>query len=158
MCLCFGLGPAPQIFKKIIKDSHCDFETDSNQNNPLPGRHVADDSITDETISGLEIAMDTLIFLQKYVLVPLQKIEFLGLKIDSTRMTLTLPKEKVKATRIKCQTQMLFQTPITTLWEVISLVGSLCLTAQAVLPAILQIKFLQQQQIASLRNNPDYQS
>ena len=47
--------------------------------------------------------MDTLIFLQIYVLVPLQKIEFLGLKIDSTRTTLTLPKGKVKAIRIKCQ-------------------------------------------------------
>ena len=59
-----------------------------------------------QTINGLEIARDTLIFLlqslrflinlQKSVLEPLQKIEFLGLEIDSVRMTLTLPLEKVK--------------------------------------------------------------
>ena len=59
-----------------------------------------------QTINGLEIASDTLIFLlqdlgfvinlQKSVLVPLEKVEFLGLEIDSVRMTLTLPQEKVK--------------------------------------------------------------
>ena len=59
-----------------------------------------------QTVNGLEIAMDTLTFLlqslgfvinlQKSVLVPLQKIEFLGLEIDSVRMKLTLRQEKVK--------------------------------------------------------------
>ena len=55
-----------------------------------------------QTINDLEIARDTFIFSiaesihQKSVLVPLQKIEFLGLKIDLVRMTLTLPQEKVK--------------------------------------------------------------
>ena len=49
-----------------------------------------------QTINSLEIATDTLIFLlrrlgfvinlQKSVLVPLQKIEFLGLEIDFRRM------------------------------------------------------------------------
>ena len=58
-----------------------------------------------QTINGLEIARDTLILLlqslvfsiilQRSVLVPLQKIEFLGLEIDSVRMTLTLPQKKV---------------------------------------------------------------
>ena len=31
-------------FYKIIKDSHCSFEADSNQNNHFSGRHVADES------------------------------------------------------------------------------------------------------------------
>ena len=58
-----------------------------------------------QNINGLEIARDTLILLlqslgfaiilQRSVLVPLQKIEFLGLEIDSVRMTLTLPQKKV---------------------------------------------------------------
>ena len=84
------------------------------------------------------------------------KREFIGLEIDSVRMTLTLSQEKVKKLRLKCQ--KLISNPRTTLWEVTSLLGSLCSTAQAVLPAILQIKFLQQQQIAAIRNNPSYQS
>ena len=119
-----------------------------------------------QTINGLKAARDTLIFLlqslgfvinlQKSVLVPLQKIEFLGLEIDSVRMTLTLPQEKVKKLRLKCQ--KLISKPWTTLWEVTSLLGSICSTAQAVLPVMLQIRFLQQQQIEAIRNNSSYQS
>ena len=66
-----------------------------------------------QTINGLEIARDILIFLlqgldfvinlQKSVLVPLQKIYFLYLEIDSVRIRLTLPQEKVKNLRLKCQ-------------------------------------------------------
>ena len=67
---------------------------------------------------------------------PSQKIEFLGLKIDSVRM--------------KCQN--LISNPRTALWKVTSFVGSLCSTAQAVLPSMLQ------QQIAAGRKNPSYQS
>ena len=118
------------------------------------------------TINSLEIAMDALIFLlqslgfvinlQKSFLVLLQKIEFLGLEIDSMRMTLTLKQEKVKKLRLKCQ--KCISNPRTILWGATSLLGSLCSAAQAVLPAMVQIRFLQQQQIAAIRNNPSYQS
>ena len=40
----FWSGSSTSDFYKIIKDSHCDFEADSNQNNHLSGRHVADES------------------------------------------------------------------------------------------------------------------
>ena len=79
--------------------------------------YLDDMLLMSQTINGLEIARDTLIFLleslsfvinlQKSVLVPLQKIEFLCLEIDSVRIT--LPQEKVKKLRLKCQS--LFQTP-----------------------------------------------
>ena len=59
-----------------------------------------------QTINSLEIATDTLIFLlwslgfvinlQKSALVPLQKIEFLGLEIDLGRMKLHYHKKKCK--------------------------------------------------------------
>ena len=119
-----------------------------------------------QTINGLEIARDILIFLlqgldfvinlQKSVLVPLQKIYFLYLEIDSVRIRLTLPQEKVKNLRLKCQ-ELISKTG-TTLRYVTSLLGSLCSTVQAVLPAMLQIRFLQQQQIRAIRNNLSYQS
>ena len=35
-------GSSTSDFYKIIKDSHCDFEVDSNQNNHLSGRHEPD--------------------------------------------------------------------------------------------------------------------
>ena len=70
---------------------------DSGQNNYLSGRHVADESDykwTRNSQGYIEISIADLflvINLQKSVLVPLQKIEFLGLETDSVRMTLTLP-------------------------------------------------------------------
>ena len=161
MCLCFGLGPVPWIFAKLLKIPHCRFETDSNQNNNLSGRHVADEidckrSRNSQGYIDFSIAESGLTNPQKSVLVPLQKIELLGLEIDSVRMTLPLPQEKVKKLRLKCQ--KLISNPRTTLWEMTSLLGFLCSTTQAVLPAMLQIRFLQQQQIVAIRNNYSYQS
>ena len=40
----FWSGSSTSDFPKIIKDTHCGFEADSNQNNHLSGRHVADES------------------------------------------------------------------------------------------------------------------
>ena len=40
----FRSGSSTSDFYKIIKDSHCSFEADSNQNYDLSGRHVADES------------------------------------------------------------------------------------------------------------------
>ena len=40
----FWSGFSTSDFCRIIKDSHSGFEVDSNQNNHLSGRHVADES------------------------------------------------------------------------------------------------------------------
>ena len=40
----FWSGSSTSDFCKIVEDSHCDFEADSNQNNDLSRRHVADES------------------------------------------------------------------------------------------------------------------
>ena len=37
-------GSSTSDFYKIIENFHCDFKADSNQNNHLSGRHVADES------------------------------------------------------------------------------------------------------------------
>ena len=164
LCLCFGLGPAPRILTKLLKIPIAVLRR--IQIKIIIIIFLDDMLLMNQTVNGLEIARDTLIVLlqslgfvinlQKSVLVPLQKIEFLGLEIDSVRMALTLPQEKVKKLRLKCQ--KLISNPRTTLWEMTSLLGSLCSTAQAVLPAMLQIRFLQQQQIVAIRNNYSYQS
>ena len=116
LCLCFGLGQAPRIFTKLFKIPiavlrRIQIRIIIYLDNML---------LMSQTINGLEIARDILIFLlqalgfvinlQKSVLGPLQKIEFLGLEID------TMGSDQ----------------------------PSLCSTAQAVLPAMLQIRFLQQ--------------
>ena len=40
----FQSGSSTSDFHKIIKDFHCNFETESNQNNHLFGQHFADES------------------------------------------------------------------------------------------------------------------
>ena len=40
----FWSGSSTSDFYKIIKNSHCGFEVDSNQNNHLSGRHVVHES------------------------------------------------------------------------------------------------------------------
>jgi len=97
------------------------------------------------------MARDTLVYLfqqlgfvinlKKSILKPVQKIEFLGLE--------TLPVEKVTKLKLKCK--KLMQNPITTLGEVASLIGTLCSAAQAVLPAFLQMRYLEQQHIVYSR-------
>lgn len=83
-------------------------------------------------------------------------MEFLTLEIDSVKTTLTLPEVKGKKLISKCKN--LIATPKVTLFEVTSLIGTLCSTAQTVLPVLLQMIFLQQQQTQALKANPSYQS
>ena len=129
MCLCYGLGPAPRIFTKLLKIPIAVLRR--IQIKIIIIIYLDDMLLMNQTVNGPEIARDTLIVLlqslgfvinlQKSVLVPLQKIEFLGLEIDSVRMALTLPHEKVKKLRLKCQ--KLISNPRTTLWEVTCLLG-----------------------------------
>ena len=122
--------------------------------------------MSQKTIESPKMARDKLIFLfqqlgfvvnvNKSVLSPTQSLEFLTLEIDSVKTTLTLPEAKGKKLISKCKN--LIATPKVTLFEVTSLIGTLCSTAQTVLPVLLQMIFLQQQQIQALKANPSYQS
>ena len=69
---------------------------------------------------------------------------------------MTLPQEKVEKLKLNCQ--KLISNLKITFWEVTSLLGSLCSTAQTVLPAMLQIRFLPQQKTAAVKNKSSYQS
>ena len=80
LCLCFGLGPAPRIFTKLLKIPIAVLR----QIQIRIIIYLDDILLMSQTTNGLEIARDTLIFLlqslgfvinlQKSVLVPLQKI------------------------------------------------------------------------------------
>ena len=119
LCLCFGLGPAPRIFIKLLKITIAI----SRRIQIRIIIYLDNMVLMRQTINGLEIARDTLTFLlhslgfvinlQKSVLVSLQKIGFLRFEIDSVRITLTLPQENVKKLRLKCQ--KLISNPRTTL-------------------------------------------
>ena len=97
LCLCFGLGPAPLIFTKILK-------VPISLLRRLQIRVIIfldDMLLMSQTLEELLMSRDTIIFLltqlgfvinlKKSILVPVQQIEFLGLEIDSVEMKLFLP-------------------------------------------------------------------
>ena len=105
----FWSGSSTSDFYKIIKDSHCGFEANSNQNNHLSGQHVADESdykrsrnsqrYIDFSIAEFRLCNKSAEICSGAV--AKDRVSRSG--IDSVRMTLTLPQEKVKKLRLKCQ-------------------------------------------------------
>lgn len=118
------------------------------------------------SVAELNQARDTLIFLlqnlgflinlKKSEFQPTQHIQFLGVEIDSVSMIVSLPQEKVQ--KIVCQCQQMLVKSETTLRELYSLVGRLSSTAIAVLPAPLQYRALQRQQIQELGKGKHFES
>ena len=93
---------------------------------------------------------------QKSVLTPVQEIEFLGLTVNSRSMTLSLTEEKMA--KIKSQCQDLYHRPCTTILELTRLLGRLSSTIQAILPARIQFRHLQHQQILALKQSQSFLS
>ena len=85
---------------------------------------------------------------KKFVLTSVQEIEFLGLKINSVTLELSLNKTKTQKVVPECQN--LLNNPQTSILELTWLIGLLTSTIQAVLPARLSCRFLEIQQISSL--------
>ena len=78
------------------------------------------------------------------------------MEIDSVKMTLSLTPEKVQKVVKTCQNFLRGHS--TTLLELTRVVGLLSSTIQAVEPAKIQLRFLQQQQIVCLRKKMNYES
>ena len=93
--------------------------------------------------------------MEKSILNPVQEIEFLGLTVNSVKMTLSLPEQRIK--RIQDQCQDLHVKGFVTVLELTKLIGLLASTIQAVLLAQLNFRYLQQQQINALKPNGSYQ-
>ena len=146
--LCFGLEPVSRIFTKLLK-IHIKWI------NIWIIVSLDDMLLMRQKIEDLNMGRNTLIFLlqqlgfrinlKKPVLSATQKLELLGLEIDSVNMTLTLPMGKEKGLTQKCRNLMENLKP--TLWKITSLIVSLCSAAQPAMPAFLQIRYLQQQHV-----------
>ena len=162
LCLCFGLGPAPRLFTKLLKLPIALMR----RLNVRIIIYLDDMLLMCQSVEKMLLARDTLLFLLQHLgfvinqtksqLTPVQKIEFLGMEINSLDMTLNLPQQKVNSLIKQCQ--VVQENPRITVWRLSSLIGTLSSTAQAVLPAQLQLRYLQQQLIESLRLNRTYQS
>ena len=160
LCLCFGLGPAPKIFKKILKVPMALLR----RLNIKVIIYFDDMIMMASSVESLLTARDTVIYLlqhlgfvinlKKSVLVPTQKIEFLGLIIDSVVMTLSLTDQKLEKIMLLCS--QAYENPKLSILDLTKLIGAMSSTVQAVLPARIQFRYLQQQQILSLQNSKNY--
>ena len=104
-------------------------------------------------------ARDTLIFLlQKLGFVlnldksqfqQVKTLEFLGLNIDTQATKIFLTEEKVKRVKPLCKKAK--RAKIVSILSLTKLIGTLSSTVQAVMPAHLQFRYIQQDQICALK-------
>ena len=108
LSLWFVLGPAPRIFTKLLK-----IPALLRRLNILIIIYLEDVFVIGHTIEETLMARVIVIFLlqqlgsvlnlKKSVLTPTQRIEFLGITVDSLIMTLSLPQKKDSKVQKQCQ-------------------------------------------------------
>ena len=161
LCLCFGLGPAPRIFTKTSKvlislTMRLNIKIVIYLDDILLlGRSINDVLIETDIVIFLLQHLGFVINLKKSILTPQQKIEFLGLLVDSLNMSLSLTPEKLM--KVTSQCLEMYKTEKVSILQLTKLLGFLSSTAQAVLPVQLQFRYLQQIQVELLSRDPSYQ-
>ena len=117
------------------------------------------------SVEKMTLARDALTFLLqglgfliniKSVLQPCQVIQFLGMEIDSVNMTLGLTQEEKDQIVQQCQSPL--RRLSVTIRELTHLVGRLTATTISVLPAPLQYRAMQRQQILGFSTEKNYDS
>ena len=100
LCLCFGLGPAPRNFTKLLKVSIAFLRRVNIQiiiyldDMLLMGRTLPEILMTRDTVVFLLQHLGFVVNLKKSVSHPVKQIEFLGLVIDIEKMSLALSEKK----------------------------------------------------------------
>ena len=162
ICLCFGLGPAPRLFTKLMK-------VPMSILRKLGIRliiYLDDILIFGSSQEEIEMARDTTLYLlenlgfvinqAKSVLSPSTVMEFLGVVINSVTLTMSLTEKKITSLTKLC-TQAL-QKQIMSLRDLSRLVGKLISTSAAITPCMLQVRHLQQLQISYQKQRGCYET
>ena len=135
-CLPNGLRPAPRLFTKLLKIPLAVLRKEYGINITayLDDTLLVFDSQQEALKYGAIAAklfqdLGFVINIKKSVLRPAKQVEFLGVVIDSEKMTITLPKEK--AEKIKDEVKSLLQAETCTIRSLASVLGKLQATASA---------------------------
>lgn len=160
-CLPFGLASAPRTFTKLMKPvvgflrkigmrliCYLDDFLVINSN---PNK-VAKDG---KTLGLLLESLGFIINREKSVTIPCQRIEFLGVMVNSTTMVLSLPEEKLMKIEQECASLLTLET--VSVRQLAALIGRLSAATVAVLPAPLFYRQLQLLQIRALMRNQSYE-
>jgi len=135
LCLCSGLSLAPPVFTKLLKVPITLLRT-LNIRYPSNGSVITRDINSPGHIDLLFQNLGFLINIEKSVLTPATKIEFLGMKVE-----VFLPQEKVDGIIDMCQDLLSFER---------ASLRMITSGRKAVIPALLNYRFLQTQQIQGL--------
>ena len=100
--------------------------------------------------------LGVVINLEKSVLVPTQKLEFLGFVINTIDRILVLPDDKVKSIKFLCRT--LLGQQLVSVRDLSQLIGKLTASIQAVFPAPLHYRHLQHLKNQGLAKGSGYDS
>ena len=146
-CLPFGLSSVPRTFTKLLKP----LVAYLREKGICLIIYIDDILLLADTKEKATLALLTtlnllefmgfLVNYEKSVLVPSQRIEFLGFHVNSTNMSIALPQEKVQ--KIYEQAQLLLINPTPSAREITRLVGTLSSSIPAVTPAPLHYRALQ---------------
>ena len=162
LCLCFGIGPAPRLFTKLLKVPMSILRR-------LGIRliiYLDDLLIFGSSREEIELARDTTLYLlenlgfvindKRSALTPSQIMEFLGVVINSINLTMSLTDKKVLSLTKLCNQALLHREM--SLRELSRLLGKLVATSAAITPCMIQVRHLQQAQILGQKNLRSYES
>lgn len=159
-CLPFGLCSAPRVFTKLLRPVMTHLRKQGIRSviylDDLLLMDQRKDYLTLKVAQVVEL-LESLGFMvnrEKSQLSPLQEIPYLGFVVDSKSMMFRLSQEKVAHLSEHCN-QTLDKGPLS-VRELAKVVGSLSATRQAVFPAPLYYRHLQQLITQSLRQNPSF--
>ena len=147
-------------FQKIIEDSNCLSSENRHLDHNLFGRCVLNwkDSrecsdvsrYSNPPIAGARVCDKS----KEVSDDPLTGDGVLGMAINSKEMTISLPKEKLQKVKLQCLD--MYQSPQVSILQLTKVLGRLMTTIQAALPARVNNRFLQQQQIQALKEKKSY--
>ena len=156
----FGLSSAPYVFTKLLKPAvatlhrlgmrlvlYLDDMLILAQTREMTRECLA-------TALELLLSLGFIINLKKSVLNPTQKIEFLGFQIDSQRMTISLPQQKIKS--LKQRARHLCYVSQVSVREIAQILGLMISVQPAILTAPLFYQKVERLKIQALRELRSY--
>ena len=159
-CLPFGLSSAPFVFTKLVRPVlasvrelgiRCLMYIDDML---ILGETSEELSHNFQSCQTLMTSLGFVVNNEKSIAGPTQEIEFLGFVINSRSMTLAVTKEKLKSLTSQCKN--LLQSQRTTVHHLAQVIGTMTSLNQAVLPAPLHYRGLQELRNESLDLHHSY--
>ena len=158
----FGLSSAPWVFTKLTKPISSTLRRLGIRmilyldDMLIMSRTQAEASTNLATVMTLLVGLGFIVNLRKSVLTPTQQVEFLGFTLDSQKMAISLPQDKLHA--LKKQARKIKEQGRTTVQELSRLLGMMVAAHPAILPAPLYYRHLEAVKIKLLQTGGSYTS